>query len=76
MLTHGLAISCASSAMLVSMEDAEHLVREINRTEALMPILDPTGWQRIAKTEQDHLRIAQAFLEFRRALNYVEHHRT
>lgn len=58
-------------AMLVSVEDAQRLVHEINRTETLMPFVDPTGWRKIQDTEGGHKKVAEAFSIFRKELEKV-----
>lgn len=58
----------ARQAMYVSVDDAVALVAEIDRTEALMPLLDPTGYRQIQGTAPAHKAVAEAFLAFRRAI--------
>ena len=56
-------------ATTITVEDAEALVREIERTEAFTPIFDPTWYQKHGKHIQDHLDLARAFLAFRREID-------
>lgn len=61
----------ARMALMVSQEDAQALVAEFDRIETLMPMLDPTGWQRISRTEDGHREFAEAFLVFRKKLEQL-----
>ncbi len=51
---------------LVTEEDCAALVREIDRSETLMPLLDPSRFLREAEAVASSLEVARAFLEFRR----------
>jgi hypothetical protein len=53
---------------MVTLEEAQALVKEIDRTETLMPIFGPSGYQKIRDSIGDHLILARAFLAFRSAL--------
>lgn len=52
----------------ISIEDAQALAAEIDHIEAVLPMLDPTAWMRIANTEGGHRELVQAFLTFRRTV--------
>lgn len=68
MMIDGLAVMASK----IPLSDAVEVVAEISRTETLLPIVDPTGFQRISKTMPAHGKVAQAFLEFRRALEELK----
>lgn len=55
-------------ANCISLDDAKALVDEIERTDTLMPFIDPTAYLQICHTLPVHLRVARAFLAFRREL--------
>ncbi len=55
----------------VPLAEAELLVREIEQTQAFLPFTDPTAYRAIARTLPNHLRIARAFLTFRKELDTV-----
>jgi hypothetical protein len=59
-------------AATVSVEDAVELVNEFKRMEALMPMMDPTGYMDISKTLPGHETAARAFLDFRIALEKLK----
>jgi len=59
----------ARSASVVSVEDTKAVLREIERTDALMPIVDPTSYMSMARTLPQHRRLVRAFLAFRRELD-------
>lgn len=65
--TYELVLSVAHLALLVSPEDATAVLAEVSRTEALMPVVDPTGYRAIAANMADARRLVEAFIEFRRA---------
>lgn len=67
-LTKQLVDSAARMAMLIPVDDARALVQEIERTDTLMPLLDPTGYRAIMDTLPQHRKLAQAFLAFRQEL--------
>lgn len=52
-------------SVLISMDQAEALVRNFDGFDTIMPILDPTRWQREHKDNDRMLRLARAFLTFR-----------
>lgn len=58
-------------AFLVRTEDVERLVAEIDRTDTLMPILDPTGWMKIRRNIPAHKKLAHALLAFRREIDEI-----
>lgn len=55
-------------AMAFRPEDAEALLAEIDRTETLMPFLDPTAFREIGPQLQPLRGVLRAFLAYRRAL--------
>jgi hypothetical protein len=68
---HSLVVGVAQHAILLSVEQAQALVDEMNRMESLMPILDPTGYIKIRKTMPGHKALAVAFLTFRQAIEQL-----
>ena len=66
--TKDLTDMVARMVCTVSVEDARALVAEFESIETLMPILDPTRYRRVAPNIPGHLRAAQAFLSYRKAL--------
>lgn len=71
-LTKQLVDNAAHMALLVPLEDARALVQEIDRTDTLMPLLDPTGYRAIMDTLPQHRMVAKAFLAFREELAKLE----
>lgn len=71
-LTKQLVDNAARMALLVPVEDARALVQEIERTDTLMPLLDPTGYRAIMDTLPQHRKLAKAFLAFREELEKLE----
>jgi hypothetical protein len=61
----------ARVATCVSVVDAEALLREIEHTDAIMPILDPTAYMKIGANIPGHRRLVRAFLAFRRELREI-----
>ena len=61
----------ARTAMMVSTDDAVEVLNEINRTSAIMPVLDPTGYREISENIPGHTEIVKAFIAFRQALDKV-----
>ncbi len=55
-------------ALLVPLDTARQLAAEIERTDAVMPFLDPTGWQRLSHTLPGHQEEVEAFIAFRARL--------
>lgn len=55
-------------AAMIPVENIATLVAEIDRTETLLPVVDPTTYRMIARNIPSHLRAARAFLSFRREL--------
>jgi hypothetical protein len=55
-------------ALAVSVAEVEAYVSEIDRTETLMPLVDPTAYMRIGRNIPGHRDVARAFLDFRREL--------
>ena len=67
-ITYKAIQSVALVAQAIPLADAVAVVEEMERTDALMPLLDPTGWIKLQKTAPQHARLARAFLAFRREL--------
>lgn len=67
-LTKQLVDNAARMALLIPLDDARALVEEIERTDTLMPLLDPTGYRAIMDTLPQHRAVAKAFLTFRQEL--------
>lgn len=61
----------ARMAMLIRVEDVQAVLTEINRTNTLMPLLDPTGYREIVDNIPRHTQIVRAFLDFRKKLDEV-----
>lgn len=61
----------ARVAACVSLEDADALLGEIERMDAFMPFLDPTGYMKIAGNIPTHRRLVRAFIGFRRELHDI-----
>lgn len=59
----------AKQSMMVSVEEAQAVVREIERTDSFMPFFDPSGYLKIRATMPEHLKLAKAFLAFRTILD-------
>ncbi len=55
-------------ASLIPLENAEALVRKIKHVDAFAPFIDPTAYLQVRHNIPDHLKVAEAFLAFRRAL--------
>ena len=55
-------------ALLIPVADAQALLREFDRMDAVMPIVDPTGYRALLRTMPAHRRVAEAFLTFRQVL--------
>jgi len=62
---------CALSNTLVPVAHAQALVNEISGYETTMPILNPTRYLQIRNTLPSHLKLAQAFLKFRKEIETV-----
>jgi hypothetical protein len=56
-------------ALNISTEDVAAVLNDINATHTLMPIMDPTGYNKILRTIGGHTDEVRAFLTFRRALD-------
>lgn len=52
-------------AAMIDLDLVRAVVESMEHTDAVMPLLDPTGWMRIQKNAPDHRRFASAFLRFR-----------
>ena len=59
-------------ALFVPPDDAVLLVSEFEKMGALMPIVNPTGYLHVVDNMSDHRKAAEAFLEFRRALEHLK----
>lgn len=59
------------SVMCLSIEEIRAVIDEINRTETLMPIIDPTAYRKIMNNIPDHRRQAEAFLRLRTELGKI-----
>jgi len=59
---------CGIAFMLMTVQDAEALVAEIEKTDAVMPFFSPTDYLKVSATLLAHLELARAFLEFRRRI--------
>jgi hypothetical protein len=53
---------------MVQVAAVETLVDEYRRAETLAPICDPSGWMRVQGNAEGHVRLATAFLAFRRVV--------
>lgn len=70
-VTWEFMLSVCRLATALPVADARALVREIERTDALMPILDPTGYRKIIHNTTHWREVAGAFLTFRTVLDRV-----
>ena len=61
----------ARMLLLIPQEDIDAVLREINHTDAVMPLLDPTGWMRIADNIPSHRKVYQALSIARREIALV-----
>lgn len=59
-------------AMTIPLEEAQAVSAEIDRTETLMPLLDPSAYMKIMDNIPAHRDVVQAFVTFRIALAKVE----
>jgi hypothetical protein len=59
---------CAMTKQVTTVEEAVQLVRELDREDTLMPLLDPTKWRELSPNIVRSKKWAEAFLTFRRAL--------
>ncbi len=66
--TKSLIDQVCKLALLVPLDTARQLAAEIERTDAVMPFLDPTGWQRLSNTLPGHQEEVNAFIAFRARL--------
>lgn len=57
------------TAFLVKTEDLQALVEKYQRLEITAPIFDPTAYLAVRKTMPGHVKVAKAFLAFRRVLD-------
>lgn len=62
--TFDLIHQTGAIALLIDPEHVRAVLAEIERTDTLMPMLDPTGWMKIAKNIPGHRRVVTAFLHF------------
>jgi hypothetical protein len=58
----------ARLALNVPVDCAQAVVAQMEHTDVIMPLLDPTGWIKISRTAPAHRKLARAFLAFRREL--------
>lgn len=58
----------ARLAMIIPIEDARELLNEINRTDVMMPFIDPTAYHKIMYTLPNHRDAVNAFITYRRSL--------
>ncbi len=70
-LTHECINGIARQVRYISIEETKALLDEFQRTEALMPFLDPTGYRTIMKNIPDHRRVVAAFLAFQQEIEAV-----
>ncbi|NLD44867.1 MAG: hypothetical protein GX657_15400, partial [Chloroflexi bacterium] len=63
--THSAVMAIAGLALQVPGEDVRAAIGEIHHTDAVMPIVDPTGYRAIMKNVPEHLELLEAFLAFR-----------
>lgn len=63
--------SVQQSAYLIPLADAQAVAAEISRTDGLMPLFDPTGYQAIAGKIAGNRELVDAFIVYRRALEKV-----
>jgi len=56
------AMAVARAIVLLDRDDLESLLNELDRTESIMPFLDPTGYRRISGTIQPHRAVIRALL--------------
>lgn len=58
-------------ALMIPVADAEAVLNEMGRMDALMPIVDPTGYRKIMRNVPGHEDEVRAFLTFRRELERI-----
>jgi hypothetical protein len=66
--TYGAIQIVARLALNIPLDEAQAVVNEMEHTDAVMPLIDPSGWLRIRATAPQHQRLARAFLAFRQEL--------
>jgi hypothetical protein len=66
--TYATIQAIARMALFITPEEAQAVVAEMEHTDAVMPLIDPTGWLRISATAPGHQQLARAFLAFRQEL--------
>ena len=64
----GLIRNLNRQAYLIPLEDAEAVMAEIDRTSALMPLFDPTGYNKLADGLGLNRAVLQIFIDYRRKL--------
>lgn len=69
MATKTVIESVARIVYQIPIADVQDLIDEYQRAETLTPIFDPTAFLRVQKTMPGHVRLAEAFLAFRQALD-------
>lgn len=63
------AMACARLVLeMVSAEELGQLLNEYGRMDALMPIMDPTGYRQIMHNIPSHRAVVQALLMARRTI--------
>ena len=59
-------------ALLIPLDAARNLAYEFDRMGALMPLFDPTLYQKVGRNIPDHRRAANAFYELRKVLEEIK----
>jgi len=59
------------AAAMISVADAQAVLAEINRTETLAPILDPTWYRAKMNNVSQHKRAVRTFVAFRHEIAAV-----
>lgn len=54
--------------LMLPQDAVDEVVDEVNHMDAIMPLVDPTGWMRIAKNIPNHRTAYQALASARRAI--------
>mgnify|MGYP001014322138 FL=1 len=67
-VVYELMLSLSRACLIISLADAQAVAAELSRMDALMPILDPTGYRAILPQRAGHARFIAAFVAFRREL--------
>jgi len=58
-------------ATMVSVEQAAALINQMEHITTVLPFTDPTAFMKIADNARDHIRVARAFLTFRKAIQDI-----